>query len=79
METLTIRVRRTTHAIMRELAADSKMSMAQVVEEAVHDLQKKRFWADYHASYAALAADANAFADFQKEAQEWDSTLLDGL
>jgi hypothetical protein len=79
METLTIRVSRSTHAILRELAAKSDMTMTQVVDEAVRELRKKRFWADYHASYAALKADPDAWADLQEEAAAWDSTLADGL
>jgi hypothetical protein len=79
MKTLTIRVSRSTHAILRELAAESDVTMAQVVDEAARVLRKKRFWADYHASYAALKADPDAWADFQNEIAAWDVTLADGL
>ncbi len=79
METLTIRVSRSTHAILRELAAESDMTMAQVVDESVRELRKKQFWADYHASYAALKADPDAWADLQEEVEAWDVALADGL
>jgi hypothetical protein len=78
-ESLTIRVSRSTHEILRELASRSDKTMAQVVDEAARELRKKQFWADYHAAYAALKADRSAWADFQKEAATWDQTLADGL
>jgi hypothetical protein len=79
METQTIRVSRSTHAIVRELAARSERTMSQVVDVAVRELQKKQFWADYHAAYAALNADPEARADFEREMRAWDVTLADGL
>jgi hypothetical protein len=79
METLTIRVSRSTHAILRALAAESDQTMSQVVDEAARELRKKRFWADYHASYAALNADPEAWSDFQDEVRAWEATLSDGL
>jgi predicted transcriptional regulator len=79
MDTLTIRVSRSTHALLQELAVASNVTMSQVVDEAARELREKRFWADYHASYAALRADPVAWADLQEDVAAWDSTLADGL
>jgi hypothetical protein len=43
------------------------------------EIDQRRFWADYHAAYAALQADPTAWADFQDEVEAWDSTSADGL
>jgi hypothetical protein len=65
--------------MLRALAADLDLSMAEVVDKAVRELQRQRFWAKYLASYAALQTDPAARAQFQTEIAAWDATLSDGL
>ena len=60
---LTIRVSRSTHELLRDLAAKSKASITAVVDEAVHDLQRKKFWADFNAACESLQAEPEAWAD----------------
>jgi predicted DNA-binding protein len=79
MDSLTIRVSRSTHGRLRELADKTGETMADIVDRAIRNYQKERFWADYHASYAAIRADPSAWADLQHEIESWDSTLADGL
>jgi predicted transcriptional regulator len=79
MVSLTIRVNRSTHDLLRKLAERESKPMSQIVEEAVRDLEERRFWAEYHAAYAALAAAPDAWADFHNERSAWDGTLTDGL
>jgi predicted DNA-binding protein len=79
MESLTIRVSRSTHGRLRELADRTGETIADIVDLAVRNYQKERFWADYHAAYAAIQADPSASAELQAEVDAWDSTLADGL
>ena len=79
MESLTIRVSRSTHGRLRELADKSGETMAEIVDRAVRNYQKEQFWAECHAAYAALRADPAAWADFQSEVELWDTTSSDGL
>ncbi len=79
MESLTIRVSRSTHERLRELADKTGETMADIVDRAVRNYQKERFWADYHAAYAAIQADPSAWADLQYEVESWESTSADGL
>jgi predicted transcriptional regulator len=79
MDSLTIRVSRSTHALLRELADKADATMADVVDQALRDYQRRQFWADYHAAYAALQADPAASADFRREVEAWDATCADGL
>jgi hypothetical protein len=77
--TLTIRVSRSTHELLRDLAAKSNTTITAVVDEAVLDLQRKRFWADFNAACEAIAADPAALADLRREDEAWEATLADGL
>jgi hypothetical protein len=79
MDSLTIRVNRSTHGRLRELAAKSGETMAEVLDRAVRDYERAQFWADYQSAYASLKGDPAAWAEFQGEAEVWDSTLADGL
>jgi hypothetical protein len=79
MESLTIRVTRATHDLLKSIQAATHKPITQIVEDAVNELDKKRFWEQCHASYAALAADPTAREEFQRELSEWDATLADGL
>jgi hypothetical protein len=79
MESLTIRVSRSTHEILRELADKSNETMTAIVDKAVQELQRKRFWEDFNASCAAVQASPEAWADLQQEDRAWESTLADGL
>jgi hypothetical protein len=75
----TIRVSRSAHEALRELSSLTNRPMIEVVDEAVSDLRKKRFWEAYQASYAALRADPDAWADYGQEVAAWDSAGADGL
>jgi predicted transcriptional regulator len=78
-DSLTIRVSRSTHELLRDLATRSNAPMSALVDEAVQDLKRKRFWAEFNAAAAALEADPKAWADHQNEDEAWANTLADGL
>jgi hypothetical protein len=79
MESLTIRVSRSTHDLLRELASRSNETITSIVDKAARELQKKAFWEDFNASCMALKANPDAWADLQKEDEAWEATLADGL
>lgn len=76
---LTIRVSRSTHELLRELASKSNATITAVVDEAVQDLEQKKFWADFNAACEAAKAAPAAWADLRSEDTAWESTLADGL
>jgi predicted transcriptional regulator len=78
-QSLTIRVSRSTHELLRELADRSNATITAVVDEAVRDLQRKKFWADFNAACEALQADPEAWAGLRQEDAAWEATLADGL
>jgi predicted transcriptional regulator len=76
---LTIRVSRSTHELLRDLADKSNATITALVDEAVRDLQRKKFWADFNAACEAVQADPAAWADLRQEDAAWETTLADGL
>jgi hypothetical protein len=79
MESRTIRVTRPTHELLQALAAESRTTITAVVDEAVRELGRKRFWAGFNASCEALRAAPNVWADLHLEDAGWEATLADGL
>lgn len=73
----TMRIDDRTHGIIRSLAGSQ--SMQDVVQEAVEDLKRKRFFERMNAAYAAMQDDADSWAEEQQERAEWDTTIGDGL
>ena len=67
------------HATLRVLAASERRSISHVIEEAVGDYEKAKFWRAMHEGYARLRADPAAWEDYQREAVLWDSVSGDGL
>jgi predicted transcriptional regulator len=78
METLSVRVSRSTHELLRTLADQSNSTITAILDEAVRDLRRKRFWADFNASCAVLKANLAACADLRSKDMAWDSAFADG-
>jgi len=79
MASTTVRVTEHTHEVLRELAKATGEPLQQVLEEAVEQYRRERFFADLHAAYERLAADQAAWQDEMTERAELDGTLADGL
>ena len=79
MESQTVRISKDTHQTLRQLAEKAGTSMTAILEAAVKDYQRTKYWEEYDAGYAALKADPEKWADYQKEIGAWDVTLADGL
>jgi hypothetical protein len=79
MENQTIRISKKTHHALRQLAEEAGTSMAAILDAAVREYQENKYWEEYDAGYAALQADPEKWADYQKEIEAWDVTLADGL
>jgi predicted transcriptional regulator len=79
MESQTIRISKSAHQALRQLAEEAGTSMTAIIEEAIRKYQENRYWEQYEAGYAALKANPEKWAEYQKEIAAWDVTLGDGL
>ncbi len=50
-----------------------------LLEKAIREFCRRKFFEAANASYAALRADPQAWAEELAERQRWDATLMDGL
>jgi hypothetical protein len=65
-------------ALLRELAEQSEEPQPMVLDEALEDLRRKRFFARLNEEYAVLREDQAAWAEEQEERRLWDRTSSDG-
>lgn len=78
-DTTTIRISRETYDAIKSIARQQNKKMQDVIEQAIKDYNKKKFFEDLNSAYARLQADPQAWAEEEAEREEWDITLQDGL
>lgn len=62
---------------LRQLAEDSAEPQPAILDEALEDLRRKRFFERFNKQYAALRADPTAWDEEQAERRLWDQTSSD--
>ena len=75
----TVRISEQSHHRLRELAAQSGEPMQTVLDKALEQYRRQKFWEECSAAYAALQQDPEAWKDLQKEYKSFEGTLMDGL
>lgn len=79
MASLTVRISRTSHQLLQDLAARSGRTMQAVLDDALEAYRRQCFLEGLAADFAALRADPAAWAEEESERAVWDAALLDGL
>ena len=79
MPQTTVRISEATHHLLKELSRAKKEPMQSILETAVEEYRRRHFLERVNDAYAALRADAGAWAEIEAERREWDPTLGDGL
>lgn len=74
-----VRISEQSHRHLREMAAQSGEPMQAIMDAALEQHRRQRFWEECNAAYAALQQDPEAWEDYQKEYKSFEGTLMDGL
>lgn len=74
-----LRIGNETHKILRELARLEGASMQTVLDKALAEYQKKRFFDSLSAAFGALKNNPETWAQEQQERREWEITLSDNV
>jgi hypothetical protein len=75
----TVRIKRETHAKLRDIAQASGQSMPEVLDEAIEVLRRARLLEDTSRAFTALRNDPRAWRAEMAERQLWEATLGDDL
>jgi hypothetical protein len=76
---LTVRISRSAHATLRELADETDESMTEVLDKAIKAYRRASFLAGLNRDFAALKANQAEWEQYLGDRRGWDGTLADGL
>jgi len=74
----TVRIRKETQTILRELAVKEGKPMQTILDLALEEYRRQRFLQEANAAYAALRNNPEAWKAELAERKEWDETMADG-
>lgn len=79
MSTAIVRLSRTAHQTLRDLAGRTGQSMQSLLDDAIEAYRRERLLDETNAAFAALKRDPKAWKAELEERKAWDATLVDGL
>jgi hypothetical protein len=74
-----LRIGDETHEVLRELARLEGASMQGVIDKALAEYQKRRFFDSLGAVFGALRNDPEAWAEERQERRAWENTVSDNV
>jgi predicted transcriptional regulator len=78
-DSTTIRVRKEIYDAIKSLARQRNEKIQDVIEQAVKEYKKKKFFEELNAGYAKLKKDSGDWTEEAAERKDWEVTLRDGL
>ena len=78
-DTTTIRVSRKVYNDAKSLAQKQHENIQDIIEHAITEYKKKKFYESLNDAYAKLKSNPVAWKEELEEREEWDRTLSDGL
>jgi hypothetical protein len=76
---ITVRLDREDHKALKELSAQMKEPMGQVLHKAIAKLRREMFWDNVDDAYVALKADKKAWKAELEERDKWERASLSDL
>ena len=78
MSSRTVRIRKETQNILRELAVSEGKPMQTILDLALEEYRRQRFLQENNAAYLTLRNNPKAWKAELAERREWDATMADG-
>ena len=78
-DTTTIRVSKEVYNAVKSIAQQQNEKIQDVIEQAIKDYKKKKFFDNLNLAYARLKADPKAWAEEEEEREDWDVAMKDGI
>jgi len=79
MGTQMVRLSARSHGALARLAQESGLSRQAILDRAIEQYRRERFFDALDDAYRRLRADPAAEAEYRQEMQEWDGVIADGL
>ena len=79
MSELTVKISKSSHDALLQLAETSGESMQTILERAIENYRRTKFLIEANQAFEKLRQNEELWQDELKERQEWDQTIADGL
>ena len=77
--TTTIRISKDVYIELKKIAEAENKTMQKVVEQAIEEFKRKKFFSVLKETVANYKSDPNNWTEEIEERTLWDNTLTDGL
>jgi hypothetical protein len=74
-----VRISEESHSTLRSLATEEGETLQAVLDRAIEEYRRRRFWDQVEAAAIELRMDTLAWNGELEERRAWDATLSDGL
>lgn len=75
----TVRIRKETREVLRELELQTGQGPQDLLARAVDQFRRSLILAETNIAYGALRADPDGWAEVEAERVEWEATIADGM
>ncbi|HEY9701716.1 MAG TPA: hypothetical protein V6C58_04685 [Allocoleopsis sp.] len=75
----TVSISNIYYQILQELSDNSGASITKILEQAIEQYRKQKFWEDVDKSYEKLRLNQKDWEEEMSERNDWDVTLGDDL
>ncbi len=79
MATTSIRIDRSTHERLKEVADKEQSSLGGVIDELLDRYEEEEFRRTVHEGFRGLREDPAEWEAYKRMVAPWEATLLDGL
>lgn len=79
MPSATVRISPRGHAILSQLAGQTKSPMPDILDLALESYRRQMFLEKADAAYVAVQKNSKAWKSYRRELESLDATLSDGL
>jgi len=76
---LSVRINKETKEMLEQLSGKLRASMTVVLQDAVKEFHRKKFWEDVNRAFDEMRSNPEAGMDYDNEARLFDAAVADGL
>jgi hypothetical protein len=78
MGSSTVRISKTSNAILKEIASEERKTLQSILDEAIEDYRRHRFLQEANKAYSVLRKNPKSWEAELEERKQWDAALTDG-
>ncbi len=78
MGSSTVRISKTSSAILKEIASEERKTLQSILDDAIEDYRRHRFLQEANKAYSVLRKNPKSWEAELEERKQWDAAFPDG-